>query len=237
MPYTECDSPGVIFEVVLGRSLPALHIPGTKTSHGDSHAILAYLSFTTQAPFLRPVSSPADQALVALLDSGMLDFRRIAYYDALSLPPLERKRVFLTAWGAHQPSVPFSQRKVLCIAIPAALTFLVSRLRLTRAGADRSRKRVEEVLDAVDARLADDRKYLLGDEMSFADIMLAVQVSLLLRSREFGGGIVSDASFISREVFSTEMQAFAENIEGRPAGRLCLRLYKEERGRAKGRVV
>jgi hypothetical protein len=93
---------------------------------------------------------------------------------------------------------------------------------------------MRNTFDAVDERLADGRRYLLGDEAGFTrvDMLFAVSASLVLRPPEFAGGRVVPESTFTIEELSSAAQEELRPFLVRPAAKFCFRIFQEERGRA-----
>lgn len=93
---------------------------------------------------------------------------------------------------------------------------------------------MQEVFSAVDARLADGRRYLLGDDVGFSrvDILMATFTGVLLRPEEFGGGRIAPQSRISFVDLPADARRELQGLASRPVGRHCLRMFREERGHA-----
>ena len=96
-------------------------------------------------------------------------------------------------------------------------------MRIDDAGARRSRARIDEVFAEVDARLADGRRWLVGDRFTAADLTFASLGAMLVRPRQYAGGM----ELMGRlpESLAAELAPYRE----RPAGRFILRVYDEER--------
>lgn len=111
-----------------------------------------------------------------------------------------------------------------------------NRLKLYKASKDRALARIEEVFSMVDARLADGRRYLLGDDVGFSrvDILFAASAGALLRPDEFAGGRIAPQSRVSFADLPAGAREELRCLKSRPAGEFCLRMYREERGQAAG---
>lgn len=235
--YREVESIGVLGAIFFGRQVPALHVPGVKTTVADSPNILRYLYAThvheERAVFLAPVGRPEDRELEALLLSAAAHFRRWTYWHIFNDGRAGRQ-VILRAWGVRQPHVPAWQKAAMRVAYPLAKGFIRTMLKVDDKGKAEALAQMHETFDAVDARLADGRKYLLGTAggLTYVDMIFAVSAALFLRPKEFSGGRVVPASMIEREDFSALAQEESRPFLERPAGQFCLRLFREERGLA-----
>lgn len=105
-------------------------------------------------------------------------------------------------------------------------------LKISPATAQKSKERILEIFDEMDRRLAaNGGKYLVGARFTAADLTFASLASPVLLPPEFGSWLpnVEDVPPAYAELVTA--------LRARPAGKLALRLFKEERRRgvAKGR--
>lgn len=82
---------------------------------------------------------------------------------------------------------------------------------------------IEAALDQVESRLADGRRFLLGERLAAADLALASMAAPILLPQEYGGPQPTLSELPS------EMRVAVERWRARPAGQFILRLYKEGR--------
>jgi glutathione S-transferase len=99
-------------------------------------------------------------------------------------------------------------------------------MKINESGAQRSLEKLEALFDTIDLRLADGRRFLVGDRFSAADLAFAALGAPLLLPAEYG---VPLPAF---ERLPIEARERVEAFRARPAGQLGLRLYREERRRA-----
>jgi glutathione S-transferase len=76
--------------------------------------------------------------------------------------------------------------------------------------------------------LADGRRYLLGESLTFADITFASLAALALLPPEYAGRSLSGRP-LSIDDLDPDWRADVEAFRARPAGRMVLRMYREER--------
>ena len=101
--------------------------------------------------------------------------------------------------------------------------FLRLTLRLTAANEVRARQTAEAIMQQIDDRLSDGRRYLLGDQLTESDILFAVAAAALVWPDEYGGPVPI------LEVMPAAIQELAKTMRDRPSGRHALRVYREHR--------
>jgi len=137
-------------------------------------------------------------------------------------------RLTLQTWGCYEPKVPGWQRMLLP-ALRPVLRFAVRRmLRITPASAERALAKTRAVFDEIDARLADGRRYLLGDTLSYVDITFASLGALAVLPEQYGGAALA-TRFPAIEALPSPWREEVESFRARPAGQFILRLYRDER--------
>jgi glutathione S-transferase len=205
------------------RTVPALVMPGRVLK--ESNDILRFCD-EQLAPerrlFPEDAAARAEvEALVADFDRGLGPaIRRWLYFHLL--PDRSVASELLTSTG------PGWERSVTRTLFPVMRAMMRRGMKVDAAGAARSWQRVAATFDAVDARLADGRRYLVGDRFSAADLTFAALASVLVGPKERGFP-VPDAG--------TRIPAIAAEIaaaKARPCGRFIARIYAEERPPARG---
>lgn len=96
-------------------------------------------------------------------------------------------------------------------------------LRLTAQRAQQSLDQIRTVFGQVDSRLADGRKFLVGDRLSLSDLAFAVAAAPVVLPPAYGGPIPSF------DEMPTEIQAAVREMRSHAAGQYALRIYKEHR--------
>jgi glutathione S-transferase len=97
------------------------------------------------------------------------------------------------------------------------------RLDVSDETAAESRARVQAVFDEVAQRLADGRRYLVGDGFTAADLAFAALAAAVLVPTRYGIPLPQPEEL--PEPFASEVRLLREH----PAGRFALRLYDQER--------
>lgn len=144
--------------------------------------------------------------------------RRWAYAHVLADPGLTTR--VLTA------GVPGWERRLFRLARPAIVWAMRKGMNITPAGAERSRARVEATFAAVDARLADGRRFLVGDRFTAADLTFAALAAPACAVEGYGPPWLPPLSELPPALL-----ALTAPLRDRPAGAFVARLYREERRR------
>lgn len=149
--------------------------------------------------------------------------RRAIYYYVFAEP--EKARELLSSTG------PKWERRVARVMFPAIRALMTRGLKITPEAAARSIAKIDEVFAEVGARLADGRRYLVGDRFTAADLTFAALAVPALGPAQYGYPLPPV------EWFPAAGQAWIERCRATPAGEFALRLYAEERPpvRARGR--
>jgi cytochrome P450/glutathione S-transferase len=126
----------------------------------------------------------------------------------------------LRAWTDR---VPFWERWCAHILYP----FLASRVRRGLALKPNTITDQQAVIEAalahVESRLADGRRFLMGERLTAPDLALAALAAPILLPAEFGGPMPS------LDELPIPMRVAVQRWQARPAGKYILRLYKENR--------
>jgi glutathione S-transferase len=229
VPYDEVANVGILGVLMTGRTVPSLEVPPGLTRIGDSPRILRYLwgEYAGRLPseqtwFLEPTAVALE--LEARFDRRLGNDVRVWVYSNV----LRRRDLTLRSWGIDEPSIPAWQRWILLGATPV-FAFAVSRmLGVTPQRGQRALEKTRTAFDEVDALLADGRRYLVGDALSFADITFASLGALAVMPPEYPGGRLQGRRLDIADV-DPGWRAEIEGFRNRPAGQLILRLYREER--------
>lgn len=205
------------------RTVPALVLPGRVLTESND-----ILHFADEQLALERRLFPEDaaaraevEALVADFDRGLgPSIRRWLYFHLL--PDRAVASELLTSTG------PRWERSLVWALFPVMRALMRRGMKVDAAGAARSWQRVAATFDAVDARLADGRRYLVGDRFSAADLTFAALASVLVGPKERGFPVPDGG---------TRIPAIAAEIaaaKARPCGRFIARIYAEERPPARG---
>jgi glutathione S-transferase len=119
---------------------------------------------------------------------------------------------------------PFEQNAVER-AYPLFAGLLKLLLQLSLSTAQQSLATIRTTFNAVDARLADGRKFLVGGCFTLSDLAFAVAAAPVVLPAGYGGPIPSF------EQMPPEVQAVVTEMRAHPAGAFALRIYQEQRYR------
>jgi glutathione S-transferase len=109
---------------------------------------------------------------------------------------------------------------------PVFKALLGALLRTTPARADAMLATIRSCLQRVDDRLADGRRYMLGDRFTLSDMALAIAAAPIVWPDEYGGAVPALADT------PPALQAVVRECRARPSGALALRIYRDHRGGA-----
>jgi glutathione S-transferase len=183
----------------------------------DSTDIVAWADAKKPGTLIPADTRVRDEAL-ALEDDFDRGFgpatRRWAYFHLL--PRRDLMHVMVRG-------VPAWEARALTVTRPLAVGFLTRALKIDEAGVERSRKKIEATLDAVDAKLGDGRAYLAGDRFTIADLTFASLASPILFPREHPFGLPTP------EELTPAARSLVEAWRARPSGRHALSMYARHR--------
>jgi glutathione S-transferase len=233
VPYDEVSNAGVLGVMLAGRTVPWLEVPPGLTRITDSPRILRYLwgEYAGRLPaecvwFLEP--TPAALALEAKFDRRLGNDVRVWMYHRL----LADRTLTLRAWGMEERAIPRWQRWCVYLGAPV-LRFAVRRmLGVSPSRAVRALQKTREAFAEVDAMLADGRRYLTGESLTFADITFASLGALAVLPPEYPGNRLTGRRLQFADVADAGWRAEIEELRARPAGQFILQLYRDERARS-----
>ena len=119
--------------------------------------------------------------------------------------------------------VPRWEKAMFKLARPLAVRMLTKSLKIDAAGAERSRKKIEETFARVDDVLRDGRKFLTGDRFSVADLTFAALAAPVLLPDGH------PAQKFSIDWMPPEAQEQIDRWRHSRAGQFGLRMYADHR--------
>jgi glutathione S-transferase len=141
--------------------------------------------------------------------------RRWAYAQLLSESRLLRQ--------AMSRGVPWFEARLLSVLMPLVRNQIRARLRITSESAGRSLDRVRAIFREVDERLADGRRFLVGERFTAADLTFAALAAPVL----FPAGC--RAAYLALDEAPAAMREEVLRLRDTDAGRFALRLFLHER--------
>jgi glutathione S-transferase len=131
------------------------------------------------------------------------------------------RRDLLMAYGTT--GVPAWERRALPVVYPAVTRVIDRYLDITPATAAQSKREVEAVFDAVAERLADGRRYLVGDRFTAADLTFAALAGAVLMPPEYSVPLPQP------DELPAAMAAKVRELRAHPAGAHALAMFRHER--------
>jgi glutathione S-transferase len=120
-------------------------------------------------------------------------------------------------------TLPAWERRALPLGRPVFKLYAARVLDAAPAEAAAALGEVERSFDEVERRLADGRRYLLGDRFSAADLAFAALAAAVLMPERYGVRLPQPADL------PASTAATVERMRERPAGRFALGVVAEER--------
>eukprot|EP00892_Ulva_mutabilis_P000124 jgi/Ulvmu1/10111/UM006_0061.1 len=177
--YTEEANVAVLGIFLLGRPVPQLRIispdTGVNTATGSA-SCTRMLHGTLQRDGADPESlrwlelTPEIAQLEGRLDKFGVDIQRMIYGQMLPLSKDDPSSL-LHAWGVNDDTLPLWQRIMLRLMFPVLVKFMGQAF--PASAAPQAERRAETVLFELEKMLEDDRRYIMGDTFTYADIVLA----------------------------------------------------------------
>jgi glutathione S-transferase len=202
------------------RTVPVVVADGTVIT--DSTDIVAWADARAPGSLLPP-DPAAREAALQLEDDFDQQLgpatRRWAYFHILPRRDLlgSLVRVGVPRWE----TLAFSATR------PLATRVIARGLKVDAAGAERSRKKIDDAFARVSALLADGRRFLAGDRFTVADLTFAALAAPVVLPPAYGFPMPAPTDF------SVEPRALIDAWRASPAGQLALRLYETERAPAR----
>ena len=201
------------------RTVPSLIVDGAALP--DSTDILRWIDRQGRAEPLFPSEHEAEVS--ALEEDFDLKLgpatRRIAYFHFLR-SPATMAELFSTGGPRWELALARVLRRPIGQMIKTGL-------KIDPAGVSRSEAVVARTFAAVEARLADGRRYLVGDRFTAADLAFASLAAPVI----FPDGYLRHV--VRWETVPDELRRLAERYRATPSGRFVQRLYEERAARCK----
>ena len=127
---------------------------------------------------------------------------------------------------------PAYQQWFVKFGYPIPKRMLWNALKLSKPRADEALKTILATFAFVDDLLADNRKWLVGERMTLADLSFAVSGAPLVLPEGYGGYPNQSGPIPTLEQWPVEPRSTIEKMRQTRAGQFILRMYSEERYRA-----
>ena len=204
------------------RSTPTLALENQTL--GDSSDILAYIQAHPSAQWYPYGASPELRADIetweTLFDETLGPHsRRLAYFFML---PIKSLAIPIMTYGA-----PSFEQKAVNLAYPMFRKLMQTLLNINAPGAERSRRKLQELFDQVathlDAQSASPsgRRYLVGEVLSAADLTFATLAAPILGMQEYF------PMELRPVVWPAHLESEFKTWQNHPAGRWGLEIYQE----------
>ncbi len=158
----------------------------------------------------------AEQLFDELFDVLGVAVRAWAY--AYMLP---HRAATVRAWTSFD--VPAWERQLVPAVFPILRIAVGRDLGLTGRSVREQRSIIDLALRRLEERIADGRRYLVGDALTAADVALAALLAPAILPAEYVGPLPS------LEEVPDQMRRDVEHFRQHPVGRFAARLYREER--------
>lgn len=186
----------------------------------DSGSILKYVDRLAAPEGRLYPSAPAlwreVDALAADLDARLgIAVRQWGYFHGL------QDRLLMQQLWCEK--VPPWQRSLFPITFPVTKYLANRAYSINAESAKAAYRRIQRIFGSVGDRLADGRKYLVGDQFSAADLTFACLSAPVLLPPEYGGVLPELGQL------PNTMAEQTQSLRETPAGQYALRLYQQER--------
>jgi glutathione S-transferase len=141
--------------------------------------------------------------------------RRVAYFHLLP------NRKLLTE--AVSPGVGGVELATFKVVLPVVRWLMRRGMNITPVSAQRSLDRVRTVFESVAEKIADGRRFLVGDRFTAADLTFAALAAPVLLPRNYGSALPA------LDAVPGEFLALIEEFRSLPAGEFALRMYRDLR--------
>lgn len=119
--------------------------------------------------------------------------------------------------------VPWWERFAVGAFYPLLAKAVSRNLKLDQTTVAQKQQEIEAALAQMESRLADGRRFLMGDRLTAPDLALAALAAPIMLPAEYGGPMPA------LDELPAAMRSAVERFRARPAGQFILRLYKENR--------
>lgn len=126
-------------------------------------------------------------------------------------------------WPSVTTDVPWYEKATLAVGFPVIRWLMYKGLGLTDEVADTSLQTLRDGFDTLDQRLSDGRRYLVGDTLTFADVITAACLGPMVLAQGYHGMLPNQS------LCPVFMQKVYAEMRARPTGQYIQRMYDEHR--------
>lgn len=141
--------------------------------------------------------------------------RRWAYFYLLPMRDLMLRMT--------RDAAPKLEHAALTVLFPVARKMMRRAMKITPDGAERSRRKIDDVFATVGKKLADGRQFLVGDGLSAADITFASLAAVVVLPEQYA------ATLPKLEDLPADAQVHIRAWREHPAGQFALRVFRDHR--------
>jgi len=215
--------------------VPIIHLLATRMHHGgvvvpvldtgslsltDARQVLDHYEQCAPERLRLFPADPAEQADARQLFDRFFDHLAVAVRAWAYAYMLPERASTSRVWCV---GVPVVEQLAVRVAFPLLAMAVHRDLGLDPGSIAKQEPVIEEIFGEVDARLADGRRYLVGNRLTAADMAFASLAAPAVIPPEYGGPLPTV------DELPTPMRAEVERLRTRPAGQFILRLYREDR--------
>lgn len=202
-----------------GSVVPVLNLGASSLT--DARQIVDYYEERAPEALRLFPADPAARAECRQLFDAFFDEIGVAVRAWAYAYQLPLRRSTAKAWVDGAPAL---ERVIVPLAYPLLAAIVKRSLKLGPDTIARERRAIGAAFERVETRLADGRRYLMGDRLSATDLALATLVAPTVLPAEYRGPLPTI------DELPAAMRADVEGFRARPAGEFVLRLFREDRG-------
>jgi glutathione S-transferase len=119
--------------------------------------------------------------------------------------------------------VPWYEKLTCLVAFRVIRWLMYKGLKLNQQAADDALKAIYAGFDKIDGLLADGRKYLVGDKLTYADLAVSASLGPMILAQGYQGFLPNQAKC------PKFMQDVYKELRARPTGQFVQRIYDQHR--------
>ena len=202
-----------------GSVVPVLDVG--ESSLTDARQVVDYYEERAPVALRLSAADPVERADCRQLFDVFFDELGVAVRAWAYAYQLPQRRATAKAWIQGAPAL---ERMIVPLAYPVLAAIVKRSLKLGSDSIPRERRAIDAILQPVEERLSDGRRYLVGNRLTAADLALATLFAPAVLPAEYRGPLPTI------DEVPAPMRSDIEGFRARPAGAFVLRLFREERG-------